>query len=103
MQPASMLLASLALHALVLVWLASASPAELANHSRVDAAIDLPPNIPPCISLKHLPIYCHESLAIHHVKVWTVVLQAFPFTRVLDVGAKPGCLTALALGCGATV
>ncbi len=101
-----MLLVSLALHALVLVWhvaVASASPAELADHSRADAVINLLPNSPPCIAPKHLPIYCHESLAIRHVKVWTVVLQAFPFTRVLDVGAKPGCLTALALGCGATV
>jgi len=38
-----------------------------------------------------------------HVAEWTVVLDAFPCARVLDVGANQGCLTALALGRGATV
>lgn len=65
--------------------------------------ITLPPDTPPCVAPNRLPISCGGMFGHEHVPEWTVVLHAFPCAHVLDVGANQGCLTALALGRGATV
>jgi hypothetical protein len=66
--------------------------------------ITLPPNTPPCVTPRRLPVDCVGVSGAEHYREWSVVLEAFPRGNVLDLGANvtnEGCLTALALGRGA--
>lgn len=96
-------LVSLAIRLLVLVALISAFPADIGDHLRFGALFNPPMLSSRCNKAEQLQIFCGFSPSMYQVKAWMVILRAFPHASVVEVGARQGCLTALALCWGATV